>query len=300
MLLLLVVIITILLGGAFLPGRTLFSNDGPLGRLMSQCHRLPDAFHGVWEDLNSVGYREQGALPNITDGLLLLLHPILLSKFYAAIAILILGLSAWCFFRQLGLGPAACILGGLAAALNSDFFSEACWGVASHPITVGLAFFAMAALVKTSTWRSWLYALLAGAAVGMGLAEGADVGAIFSIYVAAFAIYQAWIAEGPRVKNLALSAGKLAVVAGFAALVSAQAIFVLVNTQIEGVTGMSQDEQTRESRWQWATRWSLPKREALGIVVPGIFGYRLDTTNGGYYWGALGRSPAWEKYLANG
>ncbi len=149
MLLILCVVITVLLGGAFLPGRTLFSNDGPLGRLMSQCHQLPSSFTGVWEDLNSVGYREQGALPNITCGLRLVLHPVLFSKFYVAVAILILGMGAWCFFRQLKLSAMACLLGGLAAALNSDFFSTGCWGVASHPITVGMAFFAMAALLKT-------------------------------------------------------------------------------------------------------------------------------------------------------
>src|SRR5579884_917620 len=206
MFLVLVVLITIMLGGAFLPGRTLFSNDGPLARLISECHRLPDSFYGVWEDLNSVGYREQGALPDITCGLRWVLHPILFSKFYAAIAILILGMGAWTFFRQLKLAPAACILGGLAAALNSDFFSTACWGVASHPITVGMAFFAMAALLNTSSWRTWLYALLAGAAVGMGVTEGADVGVIFSIYVAIFAMYHAWISEGPRVKNIAFGA----------------------------------------------------------------------------------------------
>ncbi|MDB6023547.1 MAG: hypothetical protein JWQ04_3404 [Pedosphaera sp.] len=298
--LVLLLVISLLLGGAFLPGRTLFSNDGPLARLVSQCHHLPDAFAGVWEDLNSVGYREQGALPNITYGFRLLVKPVLFSKFYAALALIILGLGAWCFFRQLKLATAACMLGGLAAALNSDFFSTACWGVASHPLTVGLTFFAMAALVKTSSWRGWLQAVLAGAAVGMGLAEGADVGAIFSLYVAAFAMYQAWIAEGPRLKNLATGAGRVMVVAGFAAFVAAQAIFALVNTQIEGVTGMGQDTQTKEQHWLWATRWSLPKREALGLVVPGLFGYRLDTPSGGSYWGALGRSAAWEEYLAKG
>lgn len=294
---LLVLIISLLLGGAFLPGRTLFSNDGPLARLVSQCHQLPEAFTGVWEDLNSVGYREQGALPNITYVFRLLVQPVLFSKFYAALALVILGLGAWCFFRQLKLSAAACILGGLAAALNSDFFSTACWGVAAHPLTVGLAFFALAALLKTSTWRGWLFAVLAGAAVGMGLAEGADMGAIFSVYVAAFAMYQAWTTEGTRLKNLAIGAARVMIVAGFAAFVAAQAIFALVNTQIEGVAGMEQDKQTREERWLWATRWSLPKREALGLAVPGLFGYRLDTPSGGGYWGALGRSPSWEAYL---
>src|SRR6201999_3869191 len=113
--------------------------------------------------------------PSITYLFRLLVGPVLFSKYYVALALTILGLGAWCFFRQLKLATAACILGGLAAALNSDFFSTACWGVASHPLTVGMTFFALAALVKTASWRGWLQAVLAGAAVGMGLAEGADV-----------------------------------------------------------------------------------------------------------------------------
>jgi hypothetical protein len=297
---LLFTVISLLLGGSYLPGQTQFSNDGPLARLVSQCHHLPDSFTGVWEDLNTIGYREQGASPDITFGFLLLAGPVIFSKFYVPLALMILGLGAWCFFRELGLAAPACILGGLAAALNGDFFSTACWGVAADPITVGMCFFAMALLIRTSSWRAWVRAALAGIAVGLGLAEGADVGALFSLYVAAFAMYQAWIQEGPRVKNLALGCARVGVVALFAAFLAAQAIFALVSTQIEGVRGAQQDTKTREERWDWATQWSLPKAETLSLIVPGLFGYRIDTLNGGNYWGAIGRSPEWEKYLANG
>src|SRR5580692_10481682 len=111
MLALLAAVICVLLGQNFLPGQTQFSNDGPLGRQVSQCHRLPDAFTGVWEDLNTIGYREQGAAPDLTFGLLFFLGPIIYSKFYVPVALLILGMGAWFFFRQLGLASAACIIG---------------------------------------------------------------------------------------------------------------------------------------------------------------------------------------------
>ena len=300
MFLLLAVIVSLLFGASFLPGHTLFSNDGPLGRLVSQCHRLPDAFTGVWEDLNSVGYREQGALPNITYALRLVLKPVGFSKFYVPIALIILGLGAWCFFRESGLAPPACVLGALAAVLNTDFFSTACWGIGAHPMTLGMTFFALAALMKTSSWRGWIRLVLAGMAVGMGLAEGADVGAILSVYVGVFVMYQAWISDGPRLKNLTAGAGRLALVAVFAAFLAAQAISALVNTQIEGVRGMQQDAQTKQDRWDWATQWSLPKREVLSLAVPGLFGFRPDSPNGGFYWGAIGRHGNWDRYLASG
>src|SRR5262249_45627147 len=157
-------------------GHTLFSNDGPLARLMSDSHRLPDRFTGSWQDLNALGYREAAASPNVSFGLQWLLKPVAFSKFYAPLALLILGLSAWYFFRASGLAPPACVLGGLAAVLNSSFFSVAAWGVAAHDITIAMTFLALAALMDTTSPRRWLRVALAGLAVGMGVSEGADVG----------------------------------------------------------------------------------------------------------------------------
>jgi hypothetical protein len=300
MALLLFVVLSVLLCGDYLPANIMFSNDGPLGRLMAECHRLPARFTGCWEDLNLLGFRDWGTAPSISYGLQYLLKPFLFSKLYAPVGLFILGLGAWCFFRKVGLSPAACLLGGLAATLNSSFFSAACWGVAANPITVGMIFFALAALADTSSPRRWLRVALAGLAVGMGVTEGADVGALFSLYVGAFVIYQAWTVEGPRVKNLAGGVGRLALVAVCAAFLAAQAISGLVATEIKGVKGTQQDAQTRQERWDWATQWSLPKWETLSLAVPGLFGYRMDTPAGGEYWGAVGRAPAWDRYFENG
>lgn len=296
---LLLVVLCFLFHNDFIPGVTLFSNDGPLGQQITACHRLPEAFSGTWEDVNTIGVRG-GAFPSITYGLLWLLGPVGFSKFYAPLTLLILGLGAWCFFRQLGLTPLACVLGGLAAALNSSFFSAACWGVGTHPLTIGMEFFALAALVDTKSPKRWLRVALGGLAVGMGIMEGADIGAIFSIYVAAFVLFQAWNAEGPRVKTLSLGVSRIGLVALFAAFLAFHAISVLVTTQIKGVVGTQQDKQTKEQHWDFATQWSLPKREALGFVIPGLFGYRMDTPDGGVYWGAVGRDPNWDRYFANG
>lgn len=300
MLLVLAVVISLLLGGGYLPGHIQFSNDGPLGRLVAQCHELPGRFTGCWNDLNFVGYSEGAALPGIGFGLQYLLKPVFFSKFYVPLALLILGFGAWCFFRQLGLNSAACVLGGLAATLNSAFFSVACWGVAAHAITVGLCFFALAALANTGSPLRWWRVALAGFAVGMGVTEGADVGAIFSLLVAAFLVYQAIITEGPRAKNAVTGFGRMALVVVCAAFLAAQAIFQLVVTDIEGVTIPKRSVPGVTARWDWATQWSLSKREALGLIVPGLFGYRMDTPDGGNYWGMMGRDVAWDKYSSGG
>lgn len=300
MLLLLSGILTLLMLNSFFPGEILFSNDGPLGRLVSQCHRMPQAFMGVWQDLNLTGYREGGSMPNITSGLRLLFGPVGFAKFYIPITLLLLGLGAYCFFQQLKLSRVACVLGGLAAMLNSCFFSTACWGLGSLAITVAMTFFALAGLADLESPLRWVRVVLAGFAVGMGILEGSDIGAIFSILVAAFGIYQAFILPGARVKNLALGVTRVGVVALFAAFLAAQALVVLVQTQVEAVAGMRQDAQAREHHWDWATKWSLPKREALGLFVPGLFGFRMDDYDGGAYWGAAGRDIEWDQYLASG
>ena len=300
MLLLLFAFLGLLFHDCFFPGYTLFSNDGPLGALMVQARQVPQSFSGVWNDLNSIGLREGGALPSITYALLWMLGPLGFSKFYAATVMLILGLSAWTFFRQLGITPVACILGGLATAANSNFFSAACWGAGAHPLTVAITFLALALLVDNSPSRRWLRVILAGFAVGMGVVDGADIGAIFSLYVTAFVLYQAWWSDGPHVRKLAFGVGKIALVAAFAGFIAAQSISVLISTQIKGVAMMQEDTETRQQKWDFTTQWSLPKREALGFLVPGLFGYRMDTPDGGNYWGAVGRDPNWDRYFANG
>src|SRR5690242_19874192 len=109
MLLLVSGILAWLFHDCFFAGYTLFSNDGPLGPEMVQARHVPESFTGVWEDLNSIGYREGGAMPSITYGLLWLLGPLGFSKFYTPIVLLFLGVSTWWFLRQLGLARIPCI-----------------------------------------------------------------------------------------------------------------------------------------------------------------------------------------------
>ena len=293
-------VLAIFLYRVFLPDETLFSNDGPLGRISAQCHRLPQRFFGCWTDLNNIGFDGGAAAPSISIMLLWLMGPVLFSKLYSFLSLLLLGVGAWCFFRQLRLTPAACLFGGIAAMLTSTFFCVAVWGVNAHVLAAGMVFLALACLADPTARHRWLLLVLAGFAVGMDVAEASDVGAIFSLLVAAYAIYQALIAEGSRVRNVAVGLGKLAVVVICAGFLAAQSMQSLVSTSIEGISGTQQDTQTKDQRWGWATQWSLPKVEALGLVEPGLFGFRLDTRDGGQYWGKMGRDAAWDKYLANG
>jgi hypothetical protein len=282
------------------PSNVLFSNDGPLGAANAACFRPPSSFLGIWYDLTSIG-TAAGSYPLSLTGILFwVLGPLYYSKVYAPLTLIFLGTSAWFFFRKLRLAPLACGLGGLAAALNSSFFSASCWGVGTHAVTVGASYLAMGLLVDQTARFRLVKTALAGLMVGFGVTEGADIGALFSMAVAAFVIYRAWFGQGAPAVRVGKGVLSVAVVACFAVLFAAQAVTTLIGTQIQGIAGTQQDSQTKQQHWDFATQWSLPKREALGFAVPGLFGYRMDRADGGAYWGAVGRDPNWDRYFAEG
>jgi hypothetical protein len=309
LLLLLAGILSILFWFCFVPGKILASNDGPLGAQVARCRELPGIFLGTWNDLNSIGINEGSAFPGPTYGLSWLLKPVGYAKFFAPLSIIFLGLTAWCFFRQIGLSPGAAILGGLAMALNSGFFSDACWGTASHLFSLGMNLLALAALADNSSPQRWKRVVLAGLAVGLGVMEGADIGVLLSLLVALIGVYQALTWKGPLAPNLGLAVGRVAVVTVCALFLAAEAIAVLFTTQIKGASVLS-DEKTKEEKWAFATQWSLPKKEALVLAIPGLFGYRTDTPKdvahfqeayrGGEYWGAVGSDLSWDLYFSSG
>jgi hypothetical protein len=313
---LLAIILALLFWRSFLPGYVHFSNDGPLGQQMTAWSQVPQAFTGAWDDMNDIGWAA-GAYPL---GIGALLHwtlgPLGYAKYLAPVALFVLGMGAWAFFRQLNLSPLAALLGALAAALNSALFATACWGVAPQEIAIGMDFFAMA-LVVSNTVDTPLYLrctrlALAGLAVGVNIMEASDIGAILSLLVAAFVFFKALADEsGPVLVKAARGVGRVAVVALFAAFLAAQTVVTLVGSQIHGVVGMGQDTESKAQHWDWATQWSLPKLETIGLFVPGVFGYKYDTPEnmmdflqnsyvGGVYWGLVGCDPSWDDYFAHG
>ncbi len=315
---LLAVILAVLFWKSFLPGYVHFSNDGPLGQQMVNWAKLPEAFTGQWGDLNDIG-ANGGTAPMGINAFLhfrWVLGPFGCAKFLPPIALFILGLGAWTFFRQLRLSPLAATLGALAATLNSTFFANACWGVSSQQIALGMDFFALALVfantAETPPLVRWLRFALAGMAVGMNVIEAADIGAIFSLLVAAVVFFTTFANEtGPVLPKLARGIGRVVVIAVFAGFLACQTVVSLIGSQIQGIVGTAQDAETKAQHWDYATQWSYPKLETLGLFVPGVFGYKYDTPKdmmdflqnsyqGGVYWGAVGRDPTWDRYFASG
>ena len=292
-LLTLLVILAFCFRDSFQDSTALFSNDGPLGVNSSAANSLPETFKGAWHDLNWLGTYQGSALPSVTYGLFYLLGPVLYAKFYTPLSLLILGLAAWIFFRALKFPGAICFLGALAAALNTDYFSNACWGLGSKALSQAATFLALAAICSAGT-RLWLRGLLSGLAIGVAVMEGFDVGAIFSLYLAAFTLFYFFVSSPTRKEAVTSSAVALFLIVAAAAFMSAHALSSLIGSQVEGITRL-QKQQTPEEKWVWATQWSLPKTEILRVAIPGLYGYRMDSPNGGNYWGSVGADPNFEK-----
>ena len=275
---------------SFSSEQTLFANDGPLGVLKADYYKAPDGFLGVWDNTHWIGMYGGHFFAIPTYGLLWLLGPVGFSKFYAPSTALILGLCAFVFFRQIGCNSRAAILASIAAALNTNFFSNAAWGLGTRGLSLGATFLALAAIEAGMSIQPVLTSILAGLAVGLSILEGGDNGAIFSVFVGFFAVWRAW-SPAPSGRTFAIAAGKAAIIVVFAAIMASPSISASFRAAGKDVVASQQEVETPEQKWDFATQWSLPKIETLRVIIPGLFGYRMDTPDGGNYWGRVGESP---------
>jgi hypothetical protein len=284
------------------PGWVHFSNDAPLGTYSADWLSLPEGFSGMWYDLNWVGFGLGTAaiIPsNLTRAVI---GAVNYAKFYQGLALLFLGCGAWYMFRRFGLKPFAAGIAAIAVPLNSTFFSAAAWGVGSQQVGLGFNLFAIGLIFSAQSGNHrWIRLVLAGFAVGIGVMEAVDLGAIFSIFTGAFAVYLQFArSTGSAPKRIGKGVLDGAIVALCALLIASQTLIVLIETQIKGTTVGDQQTRSKAENWNWATQWSLPKAETLQIIVPGLFGYRMDTPDGGNYWGSVGRDPALDEYFRQG
>jgi hypothetical protein len=313
---LIVVVLVVLFWRGFLPDYVHFSNDWPIGQQNANWIKLPTAMTGMWDDLNGLGLNAAAFAPSVMMLLKSLLSPVMFAKFFPVLALFIAGVGAFTFFRALKLSALAATLGALAAVLNSTNFADACWGTATHQIALGLDFCALALIVsntrETPGFIRWTRLALAGLCVGLNVVEAQDIGAFYSIFIAAFLFFRSLVdAEGSLLAKAVRGISAVAVVAVFAGFIAFQSISSLIGSQVEGIAGTAQDAETKAAHWDWATQWSEPKKETLALFVPGVFGYKMDTPKdmmplfqdlyrGGEYWGGVGRDPVLDRYFDSG
>lgn len=290
------VLLALLFASSFKPGAALFSNDGPLGGMSADFGKMPGLFFGLWNDLYWVGGEQPSASPTFTSFLLYGLGPVGYAKWYAPLAVLFAAVGGAFFARRLGGKGGVMALVALAAALNSNYFSYDCWGLASRSLTLGALLLGISALWGPGQQQWLARTALAGFCVGIGLMESYDVGAIFSLYLAAFALFLTIIDSEKLGAGLGKAVVRVGLLAVCAAIMAAHTLGTLISTQVKGVAILDQKQETPQEKWDWATQWSLPKQETLRVLIPGLYGYRMDTGEGGNYWGRVGETPGWDKH----
>lgn len=290
---LLALVMAFLFRDSFKAGFVAFSNDSPLGGQMAQWDYLFTNLTGAWQPLNWFGNESIANRPTVSIlAGILMGDAIVYQKFFTPLAILLLGACAYFCFAQLQFRRPVCLIAALAAMLNMSAFSNACWGLPYWCVARAMCFLAIGLIACRRIASPWIRYCLAGACVGMGVMEGYDIGAIFSVFAAAVAIaFVATRSDAAPTQRVLKGGAAVGVMAAVAVIVAAHALVSLINTQVKGVAPVSQSEQAAKAQWDYATRWSLPKLETLRFVVPGLFGYRMDEPDGGQYWGRVGEDP---------
>ncbi len=297
-------LLLLLLGGTlavlchegFRPYEVFWANDVSLGALMESSSQLPGAIFACWGDYWGLGGQSLAYPPNLSILCTALLSPVLYIKLCVPLSMLFLGFGAWFFFRQLRFAPMVCVVCGLGAGLNMHYFSNACWGLPQWDVCAGMIFIALGILVSSVVRPLWVKGVLAGLSTGMAVMEGFDVGAILSIYVGIFLAFLFLTEEeAPALRiSKTLWVGSLVVIS--AIVISLSTICTLVATQIKGTGNAGQSESEKAANWGFTTQWSIPKLESLRVIIPGLFGYRMQeyttsTNKSDVYWGRTGEDP---------
>ena len=184
----------------------LFFNDGPLGLLASDAMQAGShgagLLSGYWFNLNWLG-AFSGHVISMISTMINAPHPTIMSvaRWYFPASGLVLVSCAWFGFRRLGMPHPVAILGGFVLFLSGTIFTLGAWGLSSRLNMHGVVMVALGLLVGGDERRTWVRLVLGGMAVGLAVSEAGDVGAIFSIVVAAAVVADALSREGNRERS---------------------------------------------------------------------------------------------------
>ena len=288
----------------FLSGMAGFANDAPLGLMQAySAVRWDYFFSGSWLHNVWIGGPTLNTLPNFSHGVYLLGGALFYAKFSAVLSMAFAGVALWAFCRRQGFTPLASALPALAMALNGNLLSHATWGLPSRPATVAFATLALTAATpdpRRKGFYRWIWVILTGFATGMTVMEGADVGAFFSVLIAAYVAFNAWIETVPVGQRLLNSATRLVLVVACSVWIASLALTSLVGTQIQGVSGMGEDSAARQKRWEFVTGWSFPRLEVVRMAIPGIMGIRSVSPGDELYWGNVGSDGSPPRFNGGG
>lgn len=269
------------------PGDVLFSTDDHIGDTILRKVQLPAGFLGCWENSH---FGNTVTVPiNWTNLLLWLLPAEVFHDSIHALDLLIASIFMVFFLRLY-----KCTWAGCAVAVITAYWTgtNLTLTYAGHTGKYGVLMFCSMALwliAKSIQTRKLTWSILAGGAMGGMFLEQQDVALFLSLFLGAYAVFSAIRKEYPDIKAIVIRVAPIPLVA---LLIAGPTMFqVYSSVKQSGVTGGGEQSETR---WYFATQWSVPPDEVIDFVAPGFTGWRSDEPEGPY-WGRTGRSHGWEK-----
>jgi len=224
-----------------------------------------------------------------------LLPPLLFNDLIAPLYLVLSSILLLVFLRMWGRSWTAAVLGGITAF----WLGSSTMAGSGHYGKLGVALFAVATLilieksVRSTGFCRLCWAILAGTSVGFMLLSQQDVGLLFGLMIAPYALFRLvqllwrkpdeWIVVLLPILliGLLLSAGK--------AISSYQTSI----RQASVLQGSGRD------KWNFITQWSYPPQEFPDLLAPGFMGWRTNDPKAPY-WGVSGQSADWDEGTGRG
>lgn len=271
------------------PNKVHFASDGPLGIMCAKQHDVFNALYGYWEDLYYTGFAGPNTAISISNLWYGLFGAVAFRKGYLLFAHLLLGLSGWYLARTLRVPEKRQWLVVLIFGLNPTFFSNSTWGLPTWTSAAALTTFAVALFLNLDK-PAWKVGIAAGLCIGLTVNEAFDVGALLAIHLGLLGLLYPLVALGPNRPAILRGLTQTGLATMVASLVAAATVTTLLQTQVTEAAGATTTtaEQKRQ-KWNFATQWSLPKKELARFVSPNVFGQRVNSAPEALYWGETGR-----------
>jgi len=224
-----------------------------------------------------------------------LLSPWWFFTIYAPIMATLALLAMAAFLREFELSRPAALFGGVVYAWQGDLLPFVYPGHYAYIAT--WFFFAVGAwgALRAQRTRHWAYGMISGICCGLMVSLQPDRGAIASVLIGVLYLASVWQRSNgvhPTLGDQLTVLRNLLLCVIVAAMVALAPLLALFQGNIVGVklAGSTDREQT----YKLVTQFSLGPSETLTYLVPGFFGWSMNTHDGPY-WGWIGEWPDWPK-----
>jgi hypothetical protein len=193
------------------------------------------------------------------------------------------------FLRELDLPRPAALFGGVIYAWQGDLLPFVYPGHYAYITTWPFLAIAAWGALRSERTGHWAYAVISGACCGIMVGLQPDRGAIASLLIAALFLAPMFRRLGAT-QSLLAGLHHLSLCIGVAALIALAPLLALFQSNIVGVKIAGAAD--REETYKLVTQFSLGPAETLTYLVPGFFGWHINSPDGPY-WGWIGEWPDW-------